>query len=189
MPKKTIHVIFAEQSSSLLRAEQSVRTTFRLPVRSIQAITLLAKQLNVRQKTIFDHLMRELPSPELELISNNEEDPKSAKTFVLSRRTLDKIEMASANYQLPRDTIMEFAIERIMPLLKQEKEKHKKRKKLLEDLNKLMEDSTNLAEKSLTTLGQDDPVSLEIYKIFKTVENSKRTIETHLQKNERIEEF
>ena len=37
------------------------------------------------------------------------------------------MEMAAINYQLPRDIIVEFAIERIIPLLKQEREKHKKR--------------------------------------------------------------
>ena len=42
-----------------LRGRQSVRATFRLSEDCIDAISILAIQLGIKQKSIFDHLMED----------------------------------------------------------------------------------------------------------------------------------
>lgn len=188
--KKTIHFVIAEGSTAQLRAKQSVRTTFRLPEKSIQAISLLAKQLGIRQKSIFDHLMQELDTPEPE-IQPEEKNlvPRVPKTFVISRGTLDYLEQISNRYDIPRDMLMEHAIEQILPIVDEEKQKHSRRKKILEKLNSIAQESDFLFEKSMKELGEDDPVNIELFKMLRSVENSRIAIEKYLERNEKIEKF
>ena len=42
-----------------LRGRQSVRATFRLSEDCIDAISILAVQLGIKQKSVFDHLMED----------------------------------------------------------------------------------------------------------------------------------
>lgn len=189
-PNKTIHLVITEQSTAQLRAKQSVRTTFRLPEKSIQAISLLAKQLGIRQKSIFDHLMQELDAPNKPVSpKTHDTEPRLPKTFVISRGTLDYLEQISRRYGIPRDMLMEHAIERILPLLDEEKQKHRKRKKILEQLNAISLKGHSLFEQSMNDLGEDDPVNIELYKMMRNVENSRNAIEKYLERNEKIEKF
>ena len=56
--KKSVEfVMLSETYSADLRGRQSVRTTFKLTPRSIDALSLLAGQLGIKQKSIFDHLV------------------------------------------------------------------------------------------------------------------------------------
>lgn len=188
--KKTIHLVITEQSTAQLRAKQSVRTTFRLPEKSIQAISILARQLGIRQKSIFDHLMQELDAAD-KSIQNEERntEPRVPKTFVISKGTLDYLEQISRRYSIPRDILMEHAINRILPLLDEEKHKHSKRKKVLEQLNALSKESLSALNQSMGELGEDDPVNIELHKMVRNIENSRRAVEQYLERNEKIEKF
>jgi endonuclease/exonuclease/phosphatase family metal-dependent hydrolase len=44
-------------SSSDLRGRQSVRATFKLSVRAIDALSIVAAHLGIKQKSLFDHLI------------------------------------------------------------------------------------------------------------------------------------
>ncbi len=188
--KKTLHFVITEQSTAQLRARQSVRTTFRLPEKSILAISILAKQLGIRQKSIFDHLMQELDKPDKTMqVDEENTEPRVPKTFVISRGTLEYLEQISRRYSIPRDILMEHAIERILPLLDEEKQKHTKRKKILKHLNAISQQSLSLFKQSIKELGDDDPVNTELYKMMRSLENSRSAIERFIERNEKIEKF
>ena len=59
--KQPVELVMLSQTySSDLKGRQSVRTTFKLTPRSIDALSLLAGQLGIKQKSIFDHLVDDI---------------------------------------------------------------------------------------------------------------------------------
>ena len=86
-----IHLEYLQQSAATLRGRQSVRATFKLSERSIDALSILVCQLGIKQKTLFDQVVDD--SESLRLIAQEFEDfrrarNRVAKTYVISRKTL-----------------------------------------------------------------------------------------------------
>jgi len=186
-------VMVSETYTADLRGRQSVRTTFKLPPRSIDALSLLAGQLGIKQKSIFDHLVddtRALRALAQE-IENREkvEENRIAKTYVISRKTLENLEQVCKRYQTPRDALVEFSIERIMPLIQEEKKKHENRKKLQQKLDQLLQDSKDLLGESDDVLEREDPVFEQVYQIARAVQSGHDAIHDIIEKGRRLEEF
>ncbi|PHR27662.1 MAG: hypothetical protein COA36_08280 [Desulfotalea sp.] len=183
---------FTEASSADLRGKQSVRTTFKLSERSINALSLLAIQLGIKQKSLFDHLMED--NQALEHIAREFEDFETqrirvAKTYVISRKTLEVLERISLEYGTPRDALVEYSIERILPLLIKEKKRHAKRKEIATEAAKYLQDGVALMAKVEATLGQDDPVFEEIFSMMRGVNNCSDNIASLVARGSKIEEF
>lgn len=53
---KIEHVSFSSTTGSELRGRQSIRATFKLTAGCIDAISIVAKHLGIKQKSLFDHL-------------------------------------------------------------------------------------------------------------------------------------
>ena len=123
--KPLIRLEITEETTADLRGRQSVRTTFKLSERSIDALSILASQLGIKQKSLFDHLIQDTQA--LKVIAKEFDDFSSrmhriAKTYVVSRKSLESLERVSMQYDTPRDALVEYSIERILPLLAREKE-------------------------------------------------------------------
>jgi len=130
----------------------------------------------------------------LKMIANEFEDfhdhpPRVAKTYVISRKTLDNLELISNQYNTPRDALVEFSIERIIPLLAREKEKHQKRKVLLHQLHDYLDASISLLQKAENDLGADDPVTTSILRMVKATQASALEVEEMVRRGDRLEEF
>ena len=75
-----------------LRGRQSVRATFKLSSRAIEALSIVAVHLGIKQKSLFDHLIEDVQT--LNTIAQEIEADhfrtmgRVQKTFVISRRTL-----------------------------------------------------------------------------------------------------
>jgi hypothetical protein len=86
-------------SSSELRGRQSVRATFKLSGKAIEAISIAAAHMGIKQKSLFDHLIDDVAS--LEGVAREIEFERFLglrriqKTFVLSRQTLCSLEAVS----------------------------------------------------------------------------------------------
>ena len=186
-------MVLAGAYSTDLRGRQSVRTTFKLPPRCIDALSLLAGQLGIKQKSLFDHLMDD--GQALMAIARDIEDDSSLssgrvpKTYVISRRTLEILEQVSRKYQAPRDALVEFSIERIMPLIEEEKRKHDRRKSLQADLGQLEKMSRKLLEDADRALERDDPVLERVFQMYKAVKAGCSEIDAVISKGERLEDF
>lgn len=190
--KSLIHLEITEETSADLRGRQSVRTTFKLSERSIDALSILAGQLGIKQKSLFDHLIEDTKA--LKMIAEEFDDFNSrmhriAKTYVVSRKSLESLERVSLQYDTPRDALVEYSIERILPLLVREKEKHKKRKLLLEKLKEYLQSGTNLLQQAEDDLGLDDPVFLEMLNMMRVVKNCSQGVEQCVVKGNKIENF
>jgi len=180
-------------SSSDLRGRQSVRATFKLTEKAIDAISIVSTHLGIKQKSLFDHLIDDVRSlnliaREIQADSFNKLN-RIQKTYVLSRKTLLSLEEASRNFHAPRDALVEYSIQRLLPVIDEEREKHEKRKVILDDITGYLKEGEKILRKSGALLGEDDPV----YDQFKTVmilfQNVHRSIEGFVERGKSIEDY
>lgn len=182
----------SSESAQELLGRQSVRTTFKLSERSIDALSVLSGQLGIKQKSLFDHLIDDISV--LRVIaeeSSRFETPKQrvAKTYVISRKTLQNLEKVSTRYHTPRDALVELSIERILPLIKEEKKKHEQRKKIMAKMEKLLEQGEEIFRIAEDTLDQDDPVFRKLFQMMRSVNNCCNEIESCVERGRKIEDF
>lgn len=190
--KTLIELQFTEDSTVQLRGRQSVRTTFKLSERCIDALSILASQMGIKQKTLFDHLVDDVQAlktiaHEIDTLSLSER--RVAKTYVISRHTLESLEHISSYYNTPRDALVEFSIERIMPLIEREKKKHARRTAIAEKLADQIQRNARLFQDAQKELGEDDPLVQEMYTLLRNNDIAYRRICVYLEKSKKIEEF
>jgi hypothetical protein len=180
-------------SSSDLRGRQSVRATFKLSERAIGALSILATHLGIKQKSLFDHLMDDVRS--LNLVAQEIQRDRFnkliriQKTYVLSRRTLSCLEKASKNFDVPRDALVEYSIQRLLPIIAEEREKHRKRKKVLDDIAGYLEQGEQILRKTQTILGEEDPVYGKFETAMTVFQNAYSLIESFVEKGKVIEDY
>ena len=152
--------------TSDLRGRQSVRATFKLSEGCIEAISIVAAHLGIKQKSLFDHLIEDARS--LSQIAREVESEKFhtlsrvQKTFVISRRTLSSLDEISKRFEAPRDALVEYSIQRLLPVIDQERERHRRRKEILGDMNQHLADGLKILKKSKSLLGEEDPVFIRL---------------------------
>jgi len=61
------------------------------------------------------------------------------KTYVLSRRTLSSLDQTAKSFNAHRDALVEYSIQRLIPVIAGEKEKHRKRKLILNEMAKYLD--------------------------------------------------
>ena len=180
-------------SSTDLRGRQSVRATFKLSPRAIDVLSIVAAQLGIKQKSLFDHLIEDAKS--LNVIANEIEDDvfnaldRVQKTFVVSRRTLSCLEQTSQQFNAPRDALVEYSIQRLLPVIKKERKRHRMRKAVLNDINTLLAEGLEILHKAKSLLGEDDPVYVRFETAMHSLINSQSHIDDYVKKGRGIEEF
>ena len=186
-------IALPQPSSGDLRGRQSVRATFKLSAQAIDILSIVSVHLGIKQKSIFDHLMEDDQS--LTLIAQ-EVDPKQVnaleriqKTFVISRKTLLALEEAAKQFNTSRDVLVELSIQRLLPIIYREQEKHEKRKKILNEINHFLDKGATLLEEFESDLGKDDPVSAEFKRAIDVLRDARTHIGAFLVKGQVIERF
>ena len=180
-------------SSADLRGRQSVRATFKLSARAIDVLSIMARQLGIKQKSLFDHLIEDVKS--LNVIANEIEAEafgaldRVQKTFVVSRRTLTCLEQTSRQFNAPRDALVEYSIQRLLPVIAKERERHSKRKAILNDINAHLAQGLKILQKAQSLLGEDDPVYARFETAMHSLVNSQGHIENYVKKGSVIEDF
>jgi hypothetical protein len=168
-------------SSADLRGRQSVRATFKLSARSIDVLSIVATHLGIKQKSLFDHLIEDVKS--LNVIATEIEDnafnalERIQKTFVVSRRTLSCLEETARQFTAPRDALVEYSIQRLLPVLTKERERHRKRKEVLNNINAHLEQGLKILQKARSLLGAEDPV----YDRFESAMHGLVTAQAHIE--------
>ncbi|MCG6880042.1 MAG: hypothetical protein LJE96_12965 [Deltaproteobacteria bacterium] len=176
-----------------LRGRQSVRATFKLSGRAIEAISIAAAHMGIKQKSLFDHLIDDVES--LALVAREIETKRFLnlkrvqKTFVLSRRTLYCLETVSKDLDTPRDALVEYSIARLLPVIEEERKKHEKRKVLLQEIEKYLEAGEELSERVERSLGPEDLVSEKLKGALSTLRNTCETTAAFVERGKVIEQF
>ena len=180
-------------SPSDLRGMQSVRATFKLSERAIDAISIVATHLGIKQKSLFDHLIDDIRS--LNLIAREMHRDsfyrltRVQKTYVLSRRTLSNLERTSKKYDAPRDALVEYSIQRLLPVIAEEREKHRRRKEILIEITEYLKQGEKILKKSRELLGEDDPIYDKIETIMAVCHNAHGSIKAFVEKGKIIEDY
>jgi predicted DNA-binding protein YlxM (UPF0122 family) len=170
-----------------------VRATFKLSARAIETMSIVSVHLGIKQKSLFDHLIedaqslshiaRELESEKFRTLS------RIQKTFVISRRTLSCLDEISKQFQAPRDALVEYSIQRLLPVIAQERERHRRRKEILNDMNEHLADGLKILQKSKSLLGEDDPVFIRLASAIKSMANAQSNVNAFIEKGDIIEDF
>ena len=176
-----------------LRGRQSVRATFRLSEDCIDAISILAAQLGIKQKSVFDHLMEDAQvlkhmARELRNIELNR-GARIQKTFVISRRSLVFLDSISNEYDAPRDALVEYSVRRLLPIIAKERKRHQKRKKLLSEISNHFAEGEQLLSKADGMLGSEDPVVNKLKTAVSVYKNAFEDITRIIERGKIIEEF
>ncbi len=156
--------------SAELRGKQSVRATFKLSLNAINALSVLALHLGIKQKSLFDHLMQDTRDL-LALLQDRPTDPfagveRVQKTFVISRRTLSSLREVCRMADTPRDVLVELSVQRLLPLIARERRRHRRRLAVMDRLGQYLNDGADLLHGCADQLGPEDPVYLEIEKMI-----------------------
>jgi hypothetical protein len=149
-------------SSRALSGMQSVRATFKLSEQTIKTINIVAAQLGIRQKSLFDHLMEDAENLRAVADEIQQIEPvvkkRTFKTYVISRKSLTRLEKVSQTSNASRDILIEYSVQRLMPIIEKEQEKQIKREEIIKEFRKLIMQGNKLLEKSEELLDEDDAV-------------------------------
>jgi hypothetical protein len=191
--EQTQAVLLPRTTTSDLRGRQSVRATFRLTAGCIDAISIVAAHLGIKQKSLFDHLVEDSRSLNAiaREIRNIKLTPPSRiqKTFVISRKSLSSLDKVSKNFNAPRDVLVELSVKRLLPIIAMEREKHHKRKQTLAAIARHFKAGTTLLNQLKDQLGDEDPICLKLKTVMKVYENAYLNIENFIDKGKIIEDF
>jgi hypothetical protein len=179
--------------TSDLKGRQSVRATFKLSQKAIEALSIVSVQLGIKQKSLFDHLMDDLRSLEAIAREVNAQGfghlARVQKTYVLSRKTLSSLDAASKSFAAPRDMLVEYSIQRLLPLIDQEREKHERRKTVLSAMEALLGKELALLTEAEKLLGMDDPVYQRLEASVAACKIACETIRNFVERGKCIENF
>ena len=180
-------------TSSGLRGRQSVRATFKLSSGCIEAISIVAAQLGIKQKSLFDHLAQD--SDSLNAIAKEVQNARVGaenriqKTYVISRRSLSLLDEISRAFNAPRDALVEYSVRRLLPVIDNEQKKYEMRKAAFAGIRQHLNKGRQLLEKMITQLGEDDPVTAKMASAMETYAGAAKAIAAFLERTQGIEDF
>jgi len=170
-----------------------VRATFKLTEGCIDAISIVATHLGIKQKSLFDHLVEDTRSLSsiARGIQNSRLKTQSRiqKTFVISRKSLSSLDNISKNFNAPRDALVEFSVQRLLPIIAKERKKHKRRKQVLDDIARHFNEGQKLLNKIENHLGDEDPIYQKLETVMAVYENTYGNIKSFIAKSNIIEHF
>jgi uncharacterized protein (UPF0147 family) len=183
----------SDSAFSDLRGRQSVRATFKLSDQCIEAISIIAAQMGIKQKSLFDHLFsdprvlsdiaRKVSNARLEVAN------RVQKTFVISRGALISLEDIAKNFNAPRDALIEMSVHRLLPIIVDERKRHTKRKAVMARVQEHLQEGRELLRIAVKTLGEEDPLTDRLSSAMAVYENAFKHMAAFIEKSEGLESF
>lgn len=180
-----------EVSLERLRGRQSVRTTFRLPEGIIVLLGMVAGQFGLQQKTLLDQLIDNAEFIELPEDDNDdlqEKRPVRPKTFVLSKRSLYILDKVSRQRGIPRDALVAAVIQQLLPILRAERVKQRKRQEIYAEMAAYLRHGQKLLARTAKVLGEDDPFLEQLARMVRTGEDGAAKMAEIIDRGRNIEE-
>lgn len=181
-------------TSAGLKKKQSVRTTFRLPDEIINLLSVVASQLGLKQKSLFDQLVedRELLERLVEKTIGAVDFEKKKvrpKTFVVSRNSLHILDSMARENNIPRDLLVEISIRRLIPVLSSEHEKQTKRKRIHEEVDAFFNQGEKLLQKASRLLGKEDDYYILLKDTIERCRENTRELKSIVGKGKAMDDF
>ena len=176
-----------------LRGKQSVRATFKLSQKAIDAIGLVAVHMGIKQKSLFDHIIEDMEAlddlAQTIRIRQFKKLPRRQKTFVLSRKTIDALANISEAHDMPRDALVEYSLQKLESVIQAEKLRHDERKKFQAELDAYLLAGEKLYASAAKVLGPEDPFCRKMEKAIFTARKTSEEISLFLEKSKVLEDF
>jgi hypothetical protein len=170
-----------------------VRATFKLSSGCITAISIVAAQLGIKQKSLFDHLAQD--SDSLSAIAKNVQNARVRsenriqKTYVISRKSLALLDDISRAFNAPRDALVEFSVRRLLPVIDKEQKKYEMRKAAFKRIRRHVDGGAQMLGEIAGQLGEDDPIVAKLATVMDTYAIAAKTIDTFLERTQGIADF
>lgn len=191
--KQKEKILLARAFTSDLKSRQSVRATFRLTKGCIDAISIVANQMGIKQKSLFDHVAEDMES--LKSIGREIKQTKIKKqgriqkTFVISRKSLASLDEISNMFNASRDGLVEYSIQRLLPIIKKERTKHEIRKKFFIKIKKHFQQGEKMLNDIRKQLGDNDPIINKFSMVMSSYETVKDNMDSFIDRSKDIEKF
>ncbi|NLX18707.1 MAG: hypothetical protein GXY53_05415 [Desulfobulbus sp.] len=180
-------------TAEALKGRQSVRATFKLSEHVINLLSLVANQLGLKQKTLFDQLIEDREV--LAQIASNAADYRAVihkrqqKTYVLSRNSLAALDNTARMYGIRRDLLVELSIQRLLPVVTAEQNKQEKRKRVLLDLDIFCSQGEHLLTKMESMLDKDDQIIRHFSLVLSSLRQGRRQLQGMIDLGRALENF
>jgi hypothetical protein len=180
-------------TSDDLKGKQSVRATFRLPQQIIDLLSVIAGQLGIKQKSLFDQLVENVSL--LEQVAREARnysaggDKRHQKTLVISRSSLLSLNKTAQERQIQRDILVEVYIKQLLPVIKTELEKHRRRKILLKEMKEYKQHGKTLLQRTGELLSKDDMLYGMIENQISIVTKNVAAVENIIEKGMPMEDW
>ena len=142
----------------------------------------MARQLGLKQKSLFDQLVEDEEilgrvAARARPVGQNSKDPISGiprrqKTFVLSKRALQVLNSVARLQDIPRDLLVEISIQRLQPILTAEQEKYRKRTRVLQEMILCQQQLQQTMIRAEKLLGEEDKATMLLEKMVRTARES-----------------
>jgi Mg2+ and Co2+ transporter CorA len=176
-----------------LRGRQSVRATFKLTNDCIEAISVVAAQLGIKQKSLFDHLFQDTDA--LSTIAQKYSNARLQsvnrvqKTYVMSRNSLLSLEDVAKHFNAPRDVLIEISVQRLMPIITTERQRYAKRKAVFSKINSHLEQGRKLLKTAYSELGEEDQLTDRLTAAMGMYESAFKQMSNFMERGKGIEAF
>ncbi len=178
------------KDASELMEQKSVRATFRISPEFIEALSILSGRLGLKQKSLFDYLLEDSDSLIAIARSNPRENVEKKsriqKTFVISKKSLSSLENLLSEVGASRDDLVEYAIQRLLPILLKERSQQKNREMALVQIAQHFEQSQELMHEIAKSIGKDDPLYEYFWEVIEVYRNAFDKMKNLVQQGKRI---
>ena len=180
-------------SSIDLKGMQSVRASFRLSPDCIKAMSIVSAQLGIKQKSLFGYLMKDTESiveiaKRLKGTKLKTED-RVQKTFVISRSTLAELDEVAKTYKAPRNALIEFSVQRLLPIIANERKKHAFRQEICDRFNSNYTVLHQILKDAKQQLGDEDPAYNKMAPVLEAYAAAKNALSGFIDRGKGIESF
>jgi len=176
-----------------LRGRQSVRATFKLTYDCIEAISIVAAQMGIKQKSLFDHLFQDTDT--LSTIAQKYRNARLQttnrikKTYVLSRNSLLSLEDIAKSFNAPRDVLIEISVQRLLPIIATERQRYAKRKAVFAKIEQHLDAGRKLLNTAYSELGEEDHLTDRLTAAMGVYESAFKQMAGFMERGKGIEDF
>ena len=107
---------------------------------------------------------------------------------MISRKSLSSLDEISNLFNSQR-CLIEHSIQRLLPIINKEREKHEKRKEFLAKINNHFHEGEKILNDIRKQLGGDDPIINKYEMVMSGYETVKDNMEAFIDRSKGIEEF
>ena len=182
----------ATRISDLL-GKKSVRATFRLHTTAVELMGILAAQLGIKQKSLFDFLMED--KDVLQTIAESrppdrtDKEQRIQKTFVVSQRSLAVLDTVAKHFATSRNDLLERSIQRLLPILEKERIRQKQRTETLSRIASHFNQGRALLDDVKKMVGEDDALCQSLVSVMDAYEKAVGDMQKRIDKGKRLSEF